>query len=186
MVTEGFFLSPVAVSTLLMTTLLGIGLFFFIRASGKDRVESRRYQTLQPLEPLGSGLKHYLLGRGYRLVSAEPSGMATFEGQAQPSGFLAALLTVLAGAGLGCLAMVLQTLFPQWGRLAWLLLTAAPLAGDYYRFRNQRRETIRLKIEQPNIEPADPTDVVQALVWVSGHRDELDELEQHFSLDWSD
>lgn len=186
MVTETVVLSPVAISTLLMTALLGIGLFFFIRSSGKDRVEHRRYKTTQPLETLGSGLKNYLLRRGYQLAAADPSGIATFEGQAQPSGFLAVLLTVLAGVGLGCLAMVLQTLFTQWGRLAWLLLTAAPLAGDYYRFRNQRLETIRLKIEQLKIEPPDPTDGLQSLVLISGHRDELDELEQQFGLEWSD
>ncbi|NJL97434.1 MAG: cofactor assembly of complex C subunit B [Synechococcaceae cyanobacterium RM1_1_27] len=191
-------LQPVAISTLLMTTLLAIGLFFFIRASGKDRVETRLYKTQQSLETLGSLVRQYLLGRGFVLVSADESGIATFQGQAQPSGFLAVLLTLLATVGLACLAMVLQTLFPQGGRLAWLLLTAAPLAGDYYRFRNQRLETVRLRIEQSSpaeevvnsavMEPAadnGPSDI-RAQLHISGHRDELDDLELNLGLAWAD
>ena len=184
-------LQPVAISTLLMTTLLAIGLFFFIRASGKDRVETRRYQTQQSLETLGSQVRQYLLRRGFVLVSADDTGIATFQGQAQPSGFLAVLLTLLAAVGLACLAMVLQTLFPQWGRLAWLLLTAAPLAGDYYRFRNQRMETVRLRIEQSGIEAEgvslDDSEIGKssAQLHISGHRDELDDLEQSLGLEWA-
>lgn len=184
-------LQPVAVSTLLMTTLLAIGLFFFIRASGKDRVETRRYTTQQALETLGSQVRQYLVGRGFVLVSADDTGIATFQGQAQPSGFLAVLLTLLAAVGLACLAMVLQTLFPQWGRLAWLLLTGAPLAGDYYRFRNQRLETVRLRIEQFSIEDqvgSGNSEIrdVKAQLHISGHRDELDDLEQTLGLEWAD
>ena len=189
-------LQPVAISTLLMTTLLAIGLFFFIRASGKDRVETRLYTTPQSLEALGSQVRQYLLGRGFVLISADDTGIATFQGQAQPSGFLAGLLTLLAAVGLACLAMVLQTLFPQWGRLAWLLLTAAPLAGDYYRFRTHRLETVRLRIEQSSLEEgAGSADIepsaeskqitIKAQLHISGHRDELDDLEQTLGLDWA-
>lgn len=169
-------LDPTAISTLLMITLLGIGLFFFIRASGKDRVETRLYLSQDPLDTTGSRVKAYFLDRHYALADRDPSGIATFVGQAQPSLFVSGLLTLLAALGLACLAMVIETL--QGGRLAWALMGLAPVAGDYYRHRNNRTETIRLRIEAQ-----DPDG---SRIHISGHRDELDELEQTLSLDWAD
>ncbi|HIK19734.1 MAG TPA: cofactor assembly of complex C subunit B [Synechococcus sp. M44_DOE_062] len=174
------------VSTLALTTLLAIGLFFFLRASGKDRVETRVYLSSRSLEEMGSALREHLEGRGYRLQSADAEGIATFAGQGQASVGLALFLTGLAGAGLACLALVLQTLEPRWGAWPWMLVLASPWAGWYYRQRNQRPEQIRLKLQEADEDSVPlsswegreaPTQTAPGShLWVEGHRDELDGL----------
>jgi len=177
------------VSTLALTTLLAIGLFFFLRAAGKDRVESRLYFSSRSLEEMGSALREHLEGRGYRLQSADAEGIATFAGQGQASVGLALFLTGLAGTGLACLALVLQTLEPGWGAWPWMLVLASPWAGWYYRQRNQRPEQIRLKLQEADEDsvplpfcgqhgsPTAPTRTAPGShLWVEGHRDELDGL----------
>lgn len=163
------------ISTLTLTALLAIGLFFFLRASGKDRVETRFYFSSRRLEEMGSALREHLQGRAYRLQATDAEGIATFTGQAQPSAGLAAFLTGLAGLGLACLALVLHTLEPQWGGWPWMLMLTSPVAGWYYRRRNQRPEQIRLKLQA-----ADPAPGSQ--LWVEGHRDELDVLAATLAL----
>lgn len=177
------------VSTLALTTLLAIGLFFFLRAAGKDRVESRLYFSSRSLEEMGSALREHLEGRGYRLQSADAEGIATFAGQGQASVGLALFLTGLAGTGLACLALVLQTLEPGWGAWPWMVVLASPWAGWYYRQRNQRPEQIRLKLQEADEDsvplpfcgqhgsPTAPTRTAPGShLWVEGHRDELDGL----------
>lgn len=177
------------VSTLALTTLLAIGLFFFLRASGKDRVETRVYLSSRSLEEMGSALREHLERRGYRLQSADAEGIATFAGQGQASVGLALFLTGLAGTGLACLALVLQTLEPEWGAWPWMVVLASPWAGWYYRQRNQRPEQIRLKLQEADEDsvplpfcgqhgsPTAPTRTAPGShLWVEGHRDELDGL----------
>ncbi|ABD03657.1 conserved hypothetical protein [Synechococcus sp. JA-2-3B'a(2-13)] len=170
------------VSTLALTTLLAIGLFFFLRAAGKDRVETRVYLSSRSLEEMGSALREHLERRGYRLQSADAEGIATFAGQGQASVGLALFLTGLAGTGLACLALVLQTLEPGWGAWPWMVVLASPWAGWYYRQRNQRPEQIRLKLQEADEDSVPlsswertPT-ASGSHLWVEGHRDELDGL----------
>ncbi|MEN9225655.1 MAG: cofactor assembly of complex C subunit B [Thermostichus sp. HHBFW_bins_43] len=161
------------ISTLTLTVLLAIGLFFFLRASGKDRVETRLYFSSRRLEEMGSALQEHLQGRAYRLQATDAEGIATFTGQAQPSAGLAAFLTGLAGLGLACLALVLHTLEPQWRGWPWMLMLASPWAGWYYWRRNQRPEQIRIKLQAEDS---------GSRLWVEGHRDELDILAATFAL----
>lgn len=175
------FLTPefVTTSTLVMTSLLGIGLFFFLRASGKDRTETRCYQSSASLEELGQQVQSYLRSRSYQLRETDDRGVATFEGQSQPSGFLTIFLTGLAVLGLACLAGVVVALKPSWSPYPWVMLGGAPLAGIYYRRRNQRLEQVRIRIEQPE-------DAERVEMKISGHRDELDSLEAALALDWAE
>ncbi|MCJ2543075.1 cofactor assembly of complex C subunit B [Thermostichus vulcanus] len=164
-------------STLTLTALLAIGLFFFLRASGKDRTENRLYFSSRPLNSLGSALRSHLQGRAYQLQSTDSDGIATFAGEAKASTGLALFLTGLAGVGLACLALVLSTLEPQWGGWPWMLMLASPWAGWYYRQRNQRPEQIRLKLQEESS---------GSRLWVEGHRDELDILAATFALEERD
>ncbi len=157
------------VSTLALTVLLAIGLFFFLRASGKDRVEARFYFSSRSLEEMGSLLRKHLEERAYRLQSADAEGIATFAGQARASAGLAVFLTGLAGVGLACLALVLQMLEPGWGAWPWTLLLVSPWAGWYYWRRSHRPEQIRLKLQAADSPPG-------SLLWVEGQRDELEVL----------
>ncbi len=166
-----------AFSTLLLTALLGVGLFFFLRAAGKDRRETRLYVSNRSLDSLGSALRSYLQGRAYRLQSTDAEGVATFAGEIKASLGLAVFLTLLAAVGLGCFALVVQMLAPQWGGWPWLLVLASPWAGWYYRQRNQGPEQIRLKLQEEGS---------GVRLWVEGHRDELDRLAATFALEERD
>ncbi|MGY2752708.1 hypothetical protein ACVW0Q_000953 [Thermostichus sp. MS-CIW-21] len=167
------------ISTLLLTVLLAIGLFFFLRASGKDRVEARLYFSSRNLEEMGSLLRKHLEGRAYRLQSADPEGIATFVGQARASVGLAVFLTGLAGAGLACLALVLQMLQPAWGAWPWTLLLASPWAGWYYWRRSHRPQQIRLKLQEAAPPPG-------SHLWVEGQREELEVLAATLGLEERD
>ena len=164
------------VSTLVMTFLLLIGLFFFIRASGKDRIEVRRYVSDRSVEDMGKTLQGYFLERAYQLTDTDDTGLATFIGQAQPSGFLTGLLTMLAGVGLLCMALVLQVLKPELGPLPYLLMAGAPLGGWYYRKKSTREESLKVRVSEAE-------NSGQTRLDIQGHRDELNLLPELLQLE---
>ena len=98
----------------------------------------------------------------------------TFKGFVQPSLFLTILLTLLAVAGLACLALILFLLFPNINHLFWLLVLAAPLAGIFYWQKAGRWEEILLQIT--------PQASSHNLVTVTAHRDELIQLQENLSV----
>ncbi len=161
-------MTPVLTSTLVLTVLLAIGLFFFIRASTKDRIEQMVLETSDSEEVLLPRLQSYFTDRAYRVAAVDrDTDIITFEGLVRPSVFLAALLTGLAAVGAMCLALVLSMLFPTVGKLWVGLLLIAPLAGWFYWQGSSRTEQIRLKVESQDLQQA-PTKIK-----ISGHRDEL-------------
>ena len=104
-------------STFLLTFLLLVGLFFFIRASTKDRTEMMRLISEQDENTLMTSLKEYFRSRAYQVLAVDAAkNQVTFEGFVSPSWFLAVFLTGLAAVGLGCLALVLSMLFPDFGQ----------------------------------------------------------------------
>lgn len=169
----------VTLSTLVMTGLLGIGLFFFLRASGKDRTETRVYCSSLDLQELGAQVQTYLRSRSYQLVETDPEGIATFRGQGQPSLFLTVFLTGLAALGLACLVVVILISQPEWAPYPWVLIGGAPLAGIYYRSRNRRQEQVRVRLQHPE-------EAAAVELKISGHRDELDSLEAALPLEWAE
>ncbi|MGK7909305.1 MAG: cofactor assembly of complex C subunit B [Synechococcus sp.] len=164
------------VSTLIMTVLLLVGLFFFIRASGKDRTEIRRYLSQESVEEVGQTLRGYLNQRSYQIVDTDETGLATFVGQARPSGFLTGLLSLLAGVGLLCLALVLQVLKPELGGLPYFLILGAPFGGWYYRKKSTREETLKLRVSESEV-------IGQSTLDIQGHRDELNLLPELLQLE---
>ncbi len=164
------------ISTLVMTVLLLIGLFFFIRASGKDRIEIRRYLSDRPVDEMGQTLQRYFLERAYRLCETDENGLAKFVGKAQPRGFLTGLLTMFAGVGLLCMALVLQVLKPELGPLPYLLLVGAPLGGWYYRKKSTREEALKVRVSETDRDG-------QTRLDIQGHRDELNLLPDLLQLE---
>jgi Cofactor assembly of complex C subunit B len=159
---------PVLTSTFILTILLAIGLFFFIRASTKDRIEQMVLETSDTEAVLLPRIDAYFTDRSYRIAGVDrDTEIVTFEGLVRPSVFLAVLLTGLAAVGAMCLALVLSMLLPDIGNLFLLLLLVAPLAGWFYWEGSTRTEQVRLKVEVPEDLPSG------TLVKVSGHRDEL-------------
>lgn len=152
-------------STLLLTSLLAVGFVFFIRASTKERIETKEWLIAQPIAELAPRLKQYFQQRGYRLhtVSADGSEV-TFQGHVAASPFLAALLFGLAVSGATAIALVLTVLFPDRGILAFGLIGLTPIAPWFYWRGAQRLETVKLSL-QPH--------AVGTQVTLEGHRDEL-------------
>jgi hypothetical protein len=170
--------STVLQSTFLLTLLLSVGLFFFIRASTKDRTEVMRLVSEQDENTLMSSLKEYFRSRAYRVLAIDAAkNQVTFEGFVSPSWFLAVFLSVLAAVGLGCLALVLSLLFPNFGQIFLLLVLLSPLSGLLYWKKSGRLEKVSLKIE--NI-PSGQN--FSSTITVTAHRDELAELQRALQL----
>lgn len=166
---------PVIASTLLLTVLLMIGLFFFIRASVKDRTQEMRLLSEQPEDSLMSQLRQYFEQRSYRVAAIDATrNQVTFEGIVRPSVFLAVFLSLLASVGALCLVLVLSMVLPDWSNFWWGLLLISPLAGIFYWKGAERVEQVALKLE--------PGTESQSVITVKAHRDELAELQRSLEL----
>lgn len=170
---------PVLSSTVLLTALMVIGLFFFIRASTKDRIEVIRLVTQLPEEPLREKIQQYFTQRAYRIASVDAAqSLVTFEGLVRPSVFLAVFLTLIAASASFCAALVLAYLFPAGARFFPALVVVAPVAGIFYWNKSGRQEQVALKVE-PLVAEGMPE---QRLLTVTAHRDELAELRRAFEF----
>lgn len=166
-------------STFLLTLLLAVGLFFFIRASVKDRIEEVKLLSAQAEEVLLTELQQYFSQRSYRVAAVDRlQNQVTFEGYVQPSWFMAIFLSLLAAVGTLCLALVLAILFPNLASVVPVLLLFAPAAGVFYWQRAGRVEKVSIKVESLNSEDAQG----QNLITVKAHRDELAELRRVLPL----
>jgi Cofactor assembly of complex C subunit B len=176
--------TPVLSSTALLTILLAIGLFFFIRASTKTRIEVAKLVADRPETSLLQELDQYFTQRAYRVAAVDAEqNQVTFEGLVRPSVFLAIFLTMLAAAGLLCLSLVLSMVVPMGGNWFLGLVLVAPLAGVFYWRKSARPEQVLLRVEPlQNSSLATTERVQQQLVTVTGHRDELAELQQALKL----
>lgn len=164
-------------STLLLTFLLSVGLFFFIRASTKDRTETEKLVCEQDEATLMPQLREYFQTRSYRVAAVDPKqNQVTFEGFVQPSWFLAVFLTLLAAAGFLCLSLVLSLLFPKLSTIFFGLVLLSPLSGVFYWKKAGKLEKVSLKME------ATQGDQYPSKITVTAHRDELSELRRALGL----
>ncbi|ACK72600.1 conserved hypothetical protein [Gloeothece citriformis PCC 7424] len=149
-----------------------VGLFFFIRASVKDRTEQVTLKYPIPEDTLLNQLQDYFEKRAYKITSSNPeTKQLTLEGFVQPSLFLAIFLSFLAAIGLLCLALVLSLLYAPLTGLFLCLILLAPVAGVFYWKKAARLEQISLKLEPVN-QPG------QSCITITAHRDELIQLQQ--------
>ena len=152
-----------------------IGLFFFIRASVKDRTKQIQLLPEEPEDVLIKRLQEYFEGRAYQITAVDPDKkQVAFKGYVQPSVFLAVLLSFLATVGLSCLTFVLMLLFPNLNSLTWLLVAIAPFAGIFYWQKAGRWEEILLQVVSRSDRPN--------LVAITAHRDELIQLQENLTL----
>lgn len=170
---------PVLASTVLLTLLLGVGLFFFIRASVKDRTEVMKLMSEGEQTPFLETLQKYFNERAYTLSAVDAaSNKVVYEGTVRPSLFLAIFLSVLAGVGLLCLALVLAILFPKAQVVLPVLTLLAPAAGIFYWKQAGRRERVALQVEAVQTDSLSPVNVLT----VQAHRDELIQLQRSLNL----
>jgi hypothetical protein len=166
-------------STFLLTLLLAVGLFFFIRASVKDRTQQVKLIAEEPEESLLTRLQQYFDQRAYRVAAVEAAtNQVIFQGFVRPSLRLAIFLTLLAACGISCLSLVFSYLYPTLTSVFLGLVLLAPAAGVFYWKKAGRSEQVALKIEAlPNQSTG-----TQSLITVTAHRDELLELQRVLQL----
>lgn len=164
-------------STFILTVLCIIGLFFFIRASVKERIQQVKLVSDLPESDLFSQLKTYFSDRSYQVIKVDPdNNQVLFEGFVSPSLFLAILLSILSICGILCLILVLSQLFHQLEKFFFILLIFSPVAGLFYWQNAGRKEQVSVKVQTL-------TDVQnQTLLIVTGHRDELANLQETLNL----
>jgi type IV secretory pathway VirB3-like protein len=166
-------------STFLLTLLLAVGLFFFIRASVKDRTQQVQLITQEPEESLLARLQQYFDQRAYRVAAVDAAtNQVIFQGFVRPSVFLAIFLTLLAACGILCVSLVLSFVYPTLTSIFLGLVLLAPTAGVFYWKKAGRSEQVSLKVEaRPDQETG-----TQSLITVTAHRDELLELQRVLKL----
>jgi Cofactor assembly of complex C subunit B len=168
-------------SSLFLTLLIMVGLFFFIRASVKDRTEREEFTSSLAAETLEEKVKEYLEKRTYTNVlfgkedsaastATEDPAIQVYQGVMQPSKFLAVFLSFAAFLGLVCLGLVFGVFFPQASFFWSALPLLCPIAGLFYWKKARKTETVRFKIVD--------TEHGQTKLKVEAHRDELAAMNQ--------
>jgi hypothetical protein len=161
-------------STLFLTVLLFVGLFFFLRASTKDRTEMATWQFAVMPEQILQDVTQYLESRSYRLQSVNPeTDEAIFKGVVGASWGLAIFLSLLAGVAAACLGLVISLEIPQVGLWGLVSIVIAPAAGWFYRKKSQRTEQVAVLVrgDSENLQSA-----TQTKLHITAHRDEIESL----------
>ena len=159
-------------STFLLTILLSIGLFFFLRASSKDRTTTIEISTeTDPIKTLNI-ICGWLKLRGWNQVGGNSEKKTlTFTGQVTSSNSLAIFLSVLGGLGSCSLGLVIRQIYPN---LSWwpilLGLIGGPISGIIYSKKSKREETFEFRL----LDEFDKSTKLR----LRAHRDELISLEK--------
>ena len=164
-------------STLLLTILLSIGLFFFLRASSKDRTTVVEITSSQkPLEVLNV-LYEWLNLRGWKQTGGNfEQRILIFKGQVVSSKLLAIFLSLLGGFGSCALGLVIIQIYPNLGWWPILLgLIGGPLSGIIYSKKSAREEQFELRLI------SNDDNEENTLMRLRAHRDELISLENELS-----
>ena len=160
-------------STLFLTILLGIGLFFFLRASSKDRTTVVEITSSQkPLEVLNV-MCEWLNLRGWKQTGGDfDQRILIFKGQVVSSKMLAIFLSLLGGFGSCALGLVIIQIYPNLGWWPILFgLIGGPLSGMIYLKKSAREEKFELRL----INKDNNTELTA--IRLRAHRDELISLE---------
>ena len=164
-------------STLLLTILLGIGLFFFLRASSKDRTTIVEITSSQkPLEVLNV-MYEWLNLRGWKQTGGDfDQRILIFKGEVLSSKLLAIFLSLLGGFGSCALGLVIIQIYPILGWWPILLgLIGGPLSGILYFRKSSREEKFELRLI------SDEENEKITSMRLRAHRDELISLENELS-----
>ena len=163
-------------STLLLTVLLAIGLFFFLRASSKDRTTVVEItSSKKPIEVLNV-MYEWLDLRGWQQLGGDfDQRILIFKGQVISSKLLAIFLSLLGGLGSCALGLVIIQIFPTLGWWPILLgFIGGPLSGIIYFKKSSREEKFELRLTSRDDEEI-------TSMKLRAHRDELISLENELS-----
>ena len=159
-------------STLFLTILLAIGLFFFLKASSKDRTTIVEISSSQKPIKVLNGLCEWLKLRGWEQTGGDfEQRILIFKGQVISSKFLAIFLGFLGAFGSCSLGLVIIQMYPELGWWPILLgLIGGPLSGIIYFKQSAREEKFELRLINENGNDA-------TFMRLRAHRDELISLE---------
>jgi hypothetical protein len=158
-------------STLLLTTLLGIGLVFFLRAASKDRTTVVEVRSPRPPVEVLDGLDTWLKQRGWSQQGGDAERcLLEYRGQVDSSVPLALLLSVLGTIGAGSLGLVVRQINPSLNWWPLLLAVFGPVAGWIYTRRARRVEEIQIQLLEDDAGEG-------STLRLRAHRDELIALE---------
>ena len=164
-------------STLLLTILLAIGLFFFLRASSKDRTTVVEITSSQkPIEVLNV-MYEWLNLRGWKQTGGDfDQRILTFKGQVVSSKLLAIFLSLLGGFGSCALGLVIIQIYPNLGWWPILLgCVGGPISGIIYFKKSARVEKFELRLI------SNDDNEKMTSMRLKAHRDELISLENELS-----
>lgn len=166
---------PVIPSTFFLTLLLAVGLFFFIKASVKERTEQQTICVPEDADTLLDQIQNYFHSRAYRAIAIDrQENSITYEGLVRPSWFMAIFLTLLTAVGSLCLGLVMSMAIPASGYGFLALVLFSPLAGFFYWQKAKRPEQVFLQLEAVRSSQSR----TESLIRVTAHRDELATLKQ--------
>ena len=159
-------------STFVLTILLSIGLFFFLKASSKDRTTTIEIFTEKDQIDTLNIICSWLRLRGWNQVGGNVDQKTlTFKGQVSSSNLLAIFLSVLGGLGSCSLGLVIRQIYPN---LSWwpivLGLIGGPISGIIYSKKSKREETFEFRL----LDEFDKSTKLR----LRAHRDELISLEK--------
>ena len=158
-------------STLLLTTLLGIGLVFFLRAASKDRTTVVEVRSPRPPVEVLDGLDTWLKQRGWSQQGGDAERcLLEYRGQVDSSVPLALLLSVLGTIGAGSLGLVVRQINTSLNWWPLLLAVFGPVAGWIYTRRARRFEEIQIRLVEDDAGEG-------STLRLRAHRDELIALE---------
>ena len=159
-------------STLLLTILLAIGLFFFLRASSKDRTTIVEISSSQQPVKVLNDLCEWLNLRGWKQIGGDfDQRVLIFNGKVVSSKFLAIFLGILGGFGSSALGLVIIQIYPVLGWWPILLgLIGGPISGSVYFKKSAREEKFELRLISKD-------DDETTYMRLRAHRDELISLE---------
>ena len=159
-------------STFILTILLFIGLFFFLRASSKDRTTTIEISTEKDQIDSLNIICSWLKLRGWNQVGGNiDQKTLTFKGQVVSSNSLAIFLSILGGIGSCSLGLVIKQIFPSLNWWPILLgIIGGPISGIIYSKNSQREETFEFRL----LDTLDNSTKLR----LRAHRDELISLEK--------
>ena len=158
-------------STLLLTILLYIGLFFFLKASSKDRTTIVEISSSKEPVKVLNDLYEWLNLRGWKQIGGNfEQRILIFKGQVVSSKLLAIFLGLLGGFGSCALGLVIVQIYPALGWWPILLgFIGGPLSGMVYFRKSAREEKFELRLLNKDDAPT--------FMRLRAHRDELISLE---------
>lgn len=152
------------------------GSISFVKGSTKERITQASFTLSDSASDIAKKTTRYLVGRSFVPDPSkdERKGVMTFTGQVRASSSIASILVAVAASGIWSVTYILNFILPPYLQSDyWGLLTFASVAiVPWYWKKANRTEYVKVMVEEENN---------SSTLYVKGHRDEIEELEKHFS-----